>query len=84
MTLFVLSETSAGYALFKAKDKKLLKRESLAEDVSTVEGAVGAFKLKKFLKYENASTALNETAALIEGKVSPMLRQGSLLLDCIL
>jgi nucleolar protein 58 len=38
MTLFILSETSAGYALFKAKDKKLLKRDDLAQEASTAEG----------------------------------------------
>ena len=31
MTLFILTETSAGYALLKAKDKKLLKREDLGD-----------------------------------------------------
>jgi hypothetical protein len=45
MGVFILSETSAGYALFKAKDKKLLKG---GEDLSTAEDAVGALKLKKF------------------------------------
>lgn len=38
MTLFILTETSAGYALFKAKDKKLLKRDDLAEQTSTAAG----------------------------------------------
>lgn len=38
MPLFILTETSAGYALLKAKDKKLLKRETLEEDVATAEG----------------------------------------------
>lgn len=38
MTLFILTETSAGYALLKAKDKKLLKRETLAQDAATAEG----------------------------------------------
>lgn len=38
MTLFILTETSAGYALLKAKDKKLLKREDLASEASTAEG----------------------------------------------
>jgi hypothetical protein len=37
--LFVLSETSAGYALFKATDKKLLKRTDLGEQAATAEGA---------------------------------------------
>lgn len=34
---------------------------------------VDALKLKRFQKFENAVTALNEAAALTEGKVSPML-----------
>ena len=39
MTLFILTETSAGYALLKAKDKKLLKRDDLATNIETAEGA---------------------------------------------
>lgn len=38
MTLFVLTETSAGYALLKAKDKKLLKQDDLAAKTETAEG----------------------------------------------
>ena len=38
MTLFILTETSAGYGLLKAKDKKLLKRDDLAEKAETAEG----------------------------------------------
>lgn len=38
MTLFILTETSAGYALLKAKDKKLLKRDDIATEASTAEG----------------------------------------------
>jgi nucleolar protein 58 len=38
MTLFILTETSAGYALFKAKDKKLLKRDDLVAQTSTAAG----------------------------------------------
>ncbi|PVI04956.1 Nop domain-containing protein [Periconia macrospinosa] len=71
MGLFILTETSAGYALFKAKDKKLLKDGD--KNLSSVEGAVNALKLKKFTKFENAVTALNEAAALSDSKVSPML-----------
>ena len=40
MTLFILTETSAGYALLKAKDKKLLKRDDISEQAGTAEGAV--------------------------------------------
>lgn len=41
MTMLILTETSAGYALFKAKDKKLLKKDDLASELSTPEGAAG-------------------------------------------
>lgn len=41
MTLFILTETSAGYALLKAKDKKLLKRDDLAKETETAEGVCG-------------------------------------------
>lgn len=43
MTFLILTETSAGYALFKAKDKKLLKRDDLAGEMSTPEGAAGLY-----------------------------------------
>jgi len=38
MTLFILTETSAGYALLKSKDKKLLKSSTIAKDTETAEG----------------------------------------------
>ncbi|PKY08485.1 nucleolar protein 58 [Aspergillus campestris IBT 28561] len=73
MTLFILSETSAGYALLKAKDKKLLKREDLATEAATAEGVSSLLKLKSFQKFDSAATALEEVASLVEGKVSPRL-----------
>lgn len=69
MTLFILTETSAGYALLKAKDKKLLKRDDLATETATAEGTAGLLKLKEFRKFENAASALEEAAALTDGKV---------------
>jgi nucleolar protein 58 len=36
--LFVLSETSAGFALFQAKDKKILKADAGTAEVQTAEG----------------------------------------------
>jgi hypothetical protein len=69
MVLFILTETSAGYALLKAKDKKLLKRDDLVEETSTAEGTAGLLKLKEFKKFENAASALEEAAALTDGKV---------------
>jgi hypothetical protein len=38
MPLFILAETSAGYALLKAKDKKLLQRDDLGKEFETAEG----------------------------------------------
>ena len=38
MGLFVLTETSAGIALFKAKDKKILKKDDFSAVVETAEG----------------------------------------------
>lgn len=32
-----------------------------------------SLRLKQFQKFENATTALEEVSALVEGKVSPML-----------
>lgn len=71
MVLFILTETSAGYALLKAKDKKLLKRDDIAEETKTAEGTTGLLKLKEFKKFENAASALEEAAALTDGKVCP-------------
>ncbi|KAI9369727.1 hypothetical protein BJX61DRAFT_518450 [Aspergillus egyptiacus] len=73
MTLFILTETSAGYALLKAKDKKLLKRDDLATEASTAEGVSNLLKLKSFQKFDSATTALEEVASLVEGKVTPRL-----------
>ncbi|EMD00738.1 hypothetical protein BAUCODRAFT_181487 [Baudoinia panamericana UAMH 10762] len=73
MTLFILTETPAGYAILKAKDKKLLKRDDLAKEAETAQGVCSLLKLKEFKKFESASSALEEAAALTEGKVTPML-----------
>ncbi len=78
MTLFILTETSAGYALLKAKDKKLLKSEDIAEQGA--EGICELLRLKKFEKFDSAATALEEVSALIDGKVTPKLAS---LLDSI-
>lgn len=50
MTLFILTETSAGYALLKAKDKKLLKRDDLATEAATPEGVSNLYVNLLFLK----------------------------------
>ncbi|KAM5345831.1 hypothetical protein ACJ41O_011692 [Fusarium nematophilum] len=73
MSLFVLAETPAGYGLFKATDKKMLKNEELAAELGRPEKVVEMLKLKKFVKFDSAATALEEAAALKEGKVPELL-----------
>lgn len=45
MGLFVLQETAAGFALFKAKDKKILKKDDFSAEVETAEGVNGLYVL---------------------------------------
>ena len=73
MTLLILTETSAGYALLKAKDKKLLKRDDLGTELSDVEKVCSELTLKQFQKFDSAAAALEEAAAIVEGKVTPKL-----------
>jgi nucleolar protein 58 len=71
--LFILAETSAGYALFKSSDKKLLDRSDLFDFSTSVAETCETLKLKKWAKWENAASALNEASAIGEGKVTPLL-----------
>ncbi|KAM0556063.1 hypothetical protein ACHAPJ_006048 [Fusarium lateritium] len=75
MSLFVLAETPAGYGLFKATDKKMLKNEELAAELGRPEKVVEMLKLKKFVKFDSAATALEEAASLKEGKVPELLTE---------
>ncbi|KUI53360.1 Nucleolar protein 58 [Cytospora mali] len=73
MPLFVLSETSAGYALFKAKDKKLLDDSDIGTRLQSAEKINNELKLKEIVKWDSAAAGLEEVAGLVEGKVTPML-----------
>ncbi|ROV96966.1 hypothetical protein VSDG_04168 [Cytospora chrysosperma] len=76
MPLFVLSETSAGYALFKAKDKKLLDdSDNIGSRLQSAEKINNELKLKEIVKWDSAAAGLEEVAGLVEGKVTPMLMQ---------
>lgn len=75
MPLFVLAETPAGYGLFKAKDKKLLSRDDVAEQLSSAEAINSMLSLKKMVKFEDSAQALSEYSSLTEGKVTPLLQQ---------
>ncbi|KAI0202964.1 hypothetical protein F4808DRAFT_48671 [Astrocystis sublimbata] len=75
MPLFVLAETPAGYGLFKAKDKKLLSRDDIAEQLSSAEAINSMLSLRKMVKFEDSAQALSEYSSLTEGKVTPLLQQ---------
>ncbi|KAI0182078.1 nucleolar protein Nop5 [Hypoxylon sp. FL1284] len=74
MPLFVLTETPAGYGLFKAKDKKLLSRDDYSQQLAGAEAINSMLSLKKMVKFEDSAQALGEYTALTEGKVTPMLQ----------
>ncbi|KAL9124077.1 MAG: hypothetical protein Q9217_006558 [Psora testacea] len=80
MGIFVLQETPVGYALFKAKSSKRLTKDGFNADDESAEGICNQLKLKDFHKFDSAATALEQAAALVEGKVTPRL---SGLLDSI-
>lgn len=73
MGLFILQETPVGYALLKAKSSKILKEDKSMGEDETAEGICSLLKLKDFHKFDSAATALEQTAALVEGKVTPRL-----------
>ncbi|KAG7105154.1 Nucleolar protein 58 like [Verticillium longisporum] len=73
MSLFVLAETPAGYGLFKAADKKLLKREELTSGPTSSEQINDMLKLKSFVKFDSSAIAVEEASGLREGRVPPML-----------
>ncbi|ROT42416.1 NOSIC domain-containing protein [Sodiomyces alkalinus F11] len=73
MSLFVLAETPAGYGLFKAADKKLLKRDELTSGPTSSEKINEMLKLKKFAKFDSSAVAVEEASGLKEGKVPPIL-----------
>ncbi|KAG7285459.1 Nucleolar protein 58 [Staphylotrichum longicolle] len=74
MPLFILTETSAGYGLFKAADKKLLDADNLSERLSTVDKIVKEIKYKEFAKFDSAASALEEIAG-VTPKLASLLNE---------
>lgn len=70
---FVLAETPAGYALLKARNKKLYKSDSILDELASVEKVVEQFRVKAFEKFESAAQALEEINSIVESKVSKKL-----------
>lgn len=72
---YVLTETSAGYALLKASDKKIYKSSSLIQDLDSSDKVLKEFKIAAFSKFNSAANALEEANSIIEGKVSSQLEK---------
>ena len=64
-------ETPVGYALLKAKSSKLLKDGAFAN--ADAAGVCDLLRLKDFAKFESAASSLEQSAALLESKVTPQL-----------
>ncbi|KAI4136391.1 MAG: hypothetical protein LQ341_005635 [Variospora aurantia] len=73
MGLFILQETPVGYALLKAKSSKILKGDHFKPEDDTAENICNLLKLKEFQPFDSAATALEQSAAIVEGKVTPTL-----------
>ncbi|KAL9002758.1 MAG: hypothetical protein Q9188_004330 [Gyalolechia gomerana] len=76
MGLFILQsvkETPVGYALLKAKSSKILKKDGFKPEDDTAENICSLLKLKEFQAFDSAATALEQSAAIVEGKVTPTL-----------
>lgn len=77
--MLFLTETAAGYGLFKLDDssKKLLsaERADIEAAFGSAEKAQNAAKLVAFDRFKDTKAALEETASLIEGKMGKKLKK---------
>ncbi|KAI4266894.1 MAG: hypothetical protein LQ337_008617 [Flavoplaca oasis] len=71
--LILTRETPVGYALLKAKSSKLLKGDHFKPEDDTAENICSLLKLREFHAFDSAATALEQSAAIVEGKVTPTL-----------
>ncbi|KAL8848380.1 MAG: hypothetical protein Q9221_006579 [Calogaya cf. arnoldii] len=73
MLILPIRETPVGYALLKAKSSKLLKENHFKPEDDTAENICSLLKLREFHAFDSAATALEQSAAIVEGKVTPTL-----------
>ncbi|KAF4658097.1 Nucleolar protein 58 [Perkinsus olseni] len=74
--MLVLLETAAGYGLFKLqKDKITASPDSVAEALSTPEGAQKAIRLDAWSAFKDNKHALEACSALIEGSMDKSLKK---------
>ena len=74
--VYVLFETTGGFALFKVvKDGKLKDADKLYSSFKTAEGAQQVVKLKAFKKFKDTKEAMKSVEKLLNGKVSKTLQK---------
>jgi len=74
--VYVLFETSGGFALFKvAKEGKLKDADNLYKSFTTGEDAEKVVKLKAFYKFSDTKEAMKSVEKLLNGKVSKTLQK---------
>lgn len=74
--VYVLFETSGGFALFKVvKDGKLKDVDGLYSNFKSAENAEKVVKLKAFKKFSDTKDAMKSVEKLLQGKVSKTLQK---------
>lgn len=74
--VYVLFETSGGFALFKVvKDSKIKDVDGLYENFKSAEKAEQVVKLKAFKKFTDTKDAMKSVEKLLQGKVSKTLQK---------
>jgi len=71
--MYLLFETSVGYALFKVDDDKFTKVDSWKDLPSSAAGASKLFKLVAFKEFTDARDVLQASVKMIHGKLSKTL-----------
>ena len=73
--VYLLFETSGGFALFKVSKDKIKDVDGLHHSFATPEGAAKIVKLKAFKKFADTREAMKSVEKLLQGKVSKTLQK---------
>ncbi|XP_020286308.1 nucleolar protein 58 [Pseudomyrmex gracilis] len=75
--MLLLLETAAGFAIFKflGDEERLERIENVYSDFSTLEALKEKLKLTHFERFDNTTVALEASRALLEGKLSKLLKK---------
>lgn len=73
--MFLLFETSMGYALFKVDENQFNKISTWKDLPQDLNGAKKLLKLQDFKEFQDAQEVLRSTVKLINGKMSNNLKK---------